>query len=577
MRGDSLLNVQGARFSFVLILKDSPGTLEIPMTASRSIWSSLGNPTYCRLWSALVVSGCCVSAHEMAATWAMNSLRAPTLWLSLMSSAGTFPFFFFTLPAGALADLADRRRLLRIFNGWLACSAGLMAFCAVLGGLTPGIILGGVFLLGTGFAFQAPVASASIPEIVGKEELPSAIALGGIQMNLSGIIGPALGGLLIPLLGVSGVFAVNAAAFVLVLIAVSTWKRKSVAVDVPLEGFFDSLAGAVRYMRYAPGVRIVLLRNLIFGVLIGATPALLPVLGLKTLHLDPLKFGLLYTSLGIGSLAGAIFILEPARKRLTPNQMTILGGIVLAAGYALMAVVREPQIFLLVAALAGAAWTVSASELWVAGQRVIPDWIRGRMNATHMMVSQGGLSLAGILWGVLATRLGPQWALLLASGLGIASALTARRWSIDFSTEINPEPDPLAEGDHGPYLPEPDDGPVTTTIEIEVAPDNQIRFFRIMKQIRLIFLRNGAFSARLDQDMANPNRFRLQAMVSSWAADQRLGQRITRDEHALWSELWSLHTGQESPMPKRYLGIQHWVPEESAKSRLKPASFDTDS
>ena len=98
-----------------------------------------------------------------------------------------------------------------------------------------------------------------------------------------------------------------------------------------------------------------------------------------------------------------------------------------------------------------------------------------------------------------------------------------------------------------------------------------------MKQIRLIFLRNGAFSARLDQDMANPNRFRLQATVSSFAADQRLGQRITRDEHALWSELWSLHTGQESPTPKRYLGIQHWIPEESARSRLKPASSDTES
>ena len=547
------------------------------MTAPRSTWSSLSNPTYCRLWLALVVSGCCVSAHEMAATWAMNSLRAPTLWLSLMSSAGTFPFFLFTLPAGALADLADRRRLLRIFNGWLACSAGLMALCAVVGGLTPGIILGGVFLLGSGFAFQAPVASAAIPEIVGKEELPSAIALGGIQMNLSGIIGPALGGLLIPLLGVSGVFAMNAAAFVLVLIAVTTWKRKTVALDMPLESFFDSLAGAVRYMRYAPGVRIVLLRNLIFGVLIGATPALMPVVGLKTLHLNPFEFGLLYTSLGIGSLAGAIFILEPARKRLTPNQMTVLSGVVLAAGYALMAVVREPQVFLLVAALAGVAWTVSASELWVAGQRVIPDWIRGRMNATHMMVSQGGLSLAGILWGVLATRLDPQWALLSASALGIAGALTAMRWSIDFSTEINPEPDPLASEHEDRYLPEPEDGPVTTTIEIEVTPDNQVRFFRIMKQIRLIFLRNGAFSARLDQDMANPNRFRLQAMVSSFAADQRLGQRITRDEHALWSELWSLHTGRESPTPKRYLGIQHWIPEESAMSRLKPVLSDTNS
>src|SRR6476660_6641935 len=225
------------------------------MTADTSIWSSLRNPTYRRLWSALVVSGCCVSAHEMAATWAMNSLGAPVLWLSLMSSAATLPFFLFTLPAGALADRADRRQLLRISSAWLACSAGLLACCAFLGGLTPAVILAGVFLLGTGFAFQAPVAASSIPEIVGKEQLPSASALGGIQMNLAGTIGPALGGLLIPLFGVSTVFAMNALAFVIVLLAVITWKRKSVALDTPLEGFLDSLAGAVRYMRYAPGVR----------------------------------------------------------------------------------------------------------------------------------------------------------------------------------------------------------------------------------------------------------------------------------------------------------------------------------
>ena len=132
--------------------------------------------------------------------------------------------------------------------------------------------------MGTGFAFQAPVASASIPEIVGKEQLPSAIALGGIQMNLAGIIGPALGGLLIPLFGVSTVFATNAFGFVLVLLAVITWKRKSIALDMPLEGFLDSLAGAVRYVRYAPGVRIVLLRNGIFGVLIEAIRHCYPLL-----------------------------------------------------------------------------------------------------------------------------------------------------------------------------------------------------------------------------------------------------------------------------------------------------------
>ena len=541
------------------------------MAADTSIWSSLGNRTYLRLWLALVVSGCCVSAHEMAATWAMNSLGAPTIWLSVMSSAGTLPFFLFTVPAGALADLADRRLLLRIFNCWLAGSAGLLAVCSFLGGLTPMVILTGVFLLGTGFAFQAPVASAAIPEIVGKEQLHSAIALGGIQMNLAGIVGPAIGGLLVPLVGVTSVFAMNALAFVLVLFAISNWKRKSEVLDTPLESFFDSLAGALRYMRHAPGVQIVLLRNFIFGVLIGAIPALIPVIGLKALHLDPLKLGFVFTSMGLGSLAGALFILEPARKKFTPNQMTLLSSIVLAASYSLMAIVRSPQVFFIVAALAGVAWTVSASELWVAGQRVIPDWIRGRMNATHMMVSQGGISLAGLVWGAMATTLGLEWALFSASALGIVGALTAKRWSIDFSAEIDLEPDPLTNELPYLYVPEADDGPITTAVEIEVAPENHLRFFRLMKKIRLIFLRNGAFSARLDQDMDNPNRFRLQAMYSSWAAVDRLDRRITRDEHAVWSELWTLHIGSHAPSPKRHLGIQHWIPEQSAMSRLKPA------
>jgi MFS family permease len=507
----------------------------------------------------------------MAATWAMNSLGASALGLSLMSSAATFPFFLFTLPAGALADLADRRRLLRFFNGWLACSAGFLAVCAYAGALTREVILAAVFLLGTGFAFQAPVAAASIPEIVGKEQLPSAIALGGIQMNLAGIIGPALGGLLIPLVGVSTIFTLNAAAFVLVLMAVITWKRTSVAVEAPLEGFFDSLTGAVRYMRYAPGVRIILLRNLIFGVLIGAIPALLPVVGLKVLHLDAVSLGLVFTSMGFGSLAGAVLILEPARKRLKPNQMTIVASVALTLAYALMATVRYPDTFFLVAAVAGAAWTISASELWVAGQRVIPDWIRGRMNATHMMVSQGGMAIAGLLWGALSARFNVDWALLSASLLGVGGTLTSKRWSIDFSAETNLEPDPLIDTYQAPYLPEADDGPITATIEIEIAPQNHVRFFRLMKQIRLIFLRNGAFNARLDQDIENPNRFRLQAMYSSWAALHRADQRFTRDENALWSELWTLHFGQESPRPKRHLGIQHWIPEESAISRLKPA------
>jgi hypothetical protein len=197
------------------------------------------------------------------------------------------------------------------------------------------------------------------------------------------------------------------------------------------------------------------------------------------------------------------------------------------------------------------------------------------MNATHMMVSQGGMSLAGLVWGALATTLGLDWALFSASALGIVGALTAKRWSIDFSSEINLEPDPLTNELPYSYVPGADDGPITTAIEIEVASENHIQFFRLMKKIRLIFLRNGAFSARLDQDMDNPNRFRLQAMYSTWAGVDRVDRRITRDEHAVWSELWTLHIGRDSPSPKRHLGIQHWIPEESAMSRLKPVATPT--
>ena len=502
----------------------------------------------------------------------MSSKGASALLLSMMSTASTLPFFLFTLPAGALGDLLDRRRLLQVFSCWLAASAGLLAICAFLNLLTPEIILGGVFLIGIGFAFQAPVSSAAIPEIVGKEELPSATVLGGVQMNLAGIIGPALGGLLVPLVGVSGVFSLNAAAFLIVLLAISSWPRKKSAFQGQLESFSDSVIGALRYMKYAPGVRVILLRNLLFGILIGATPALLPVVGLKELHFDSLHLGFVFTCMGIGSLTGAIVILEPARKRLKPNQMTLLTGLVLAVTYALMAVVRNPQIFLVVAAIAGAAWTISASELWVAGQRVIPDWIRGRLNATHMMVSQGGVSLAGILWGTIATVLDIKWALICASIMGIGSALAAKRLSIDFSEQMNLDPHPLPALGPLPFLPQPNDGPITTAMEIEVAPENHVRFFRVMMQLRLVFMRNGAFNARLDQDMTNPNRFRLYSMVKSWSEFQRLGQRITRDEHALWAELWTLHVGADMPTAKRYIGIQQWTAPDLLASRLKPIS-----
>ena len=263
-----------------------------------STWTALRNPVFRRLWLANVVSGTWVSAHDTAATWTMNTLSPSPFLLSLMASVASLPFFLFTLPAGALADLVDRRKLLCLMNLWLATGAAGLAVLGWLHLLNPYLILACVFFIGVGFAFNAPAFAAIVPQVVSDAELPSAVILGGLQLNISGILGPTLGGLLVPWLGPHFVFAVNAACFLVVILALLQWKRSAAQSRLPLEGFVDSFVTAIRYVRYAPGLRVVLARNALFALCISALPALMPVAGLKVLHLSASSLGLRCNKIG---------------------------------------------------------------------------------------------------------------------------------------------------------------------------------------------------------------------------------------------------------------------------------------
>src|ERR1700732_1354673 len=342
-----------------------------------STFAALRNPVYRKLWVAILLSGTCVAAQDTAAAWTMNMLGSSTFLLSLISTVASLPFFLFTLPAGALADMVNRRKLLCFMNLWLAGAAVLLAILSSFQLLNPYVLLFCVFLIGIGFAFHAPAWSAIVPDLVTDEELPSAATLGGLQLNVSGIIGPALGGVLLYFLGANWVFAVNALCFVVVIFALLQWKGSAAESELPSENFLESFATAVRYVRYSPAIQVVLARNVLFAFFISALPALIPVIGLKELRLQPCSLGLLFTSMGAGSVFSAVFVLPRARKRLSSNASTILANLLVAVVYLLMAFVRQPSIFMIVAALAGLGWTLGASELWVASQRAIPDWARG--------------------------------------------------------------------------------------------------------------------------------------------------------------------------------------------------------
>jgi len=238
------------------------------------------------------------------------------------------------------------------------------------------------------------------------------------------------------LAGANFVFALNATCFLLIVLALWQWKQPTVQVKLRSESFFESFRTVVHYVRCTPASQVVLARNFLFALFISAIPALIPVVGLKVLQLSSSNLGLLFTSMGAGSIFGAVFIFPWLRARSSPDSLTLSANLLIVMAYVLMALVRWTEAFFIVAALAGLGWTLSASELWVAAQRGVPSWARGRMNAAVMMISQGAMVLGGTIWGSIAAIAGATCALSGAAALFLLSLLLTGRLSINFTRNL---------------------------------------------------------------------------------------------------------------------------------------------
>jgi MFS family permease len=248
-----------------------------------------------------------------------------------MATATSTPLFLFTLPAGVVADAVNRRALIIGAVLWQGTCSALLAAGAWTKVISTHSVLGCIFALGIGLAFSGPVWAAIVPDVVSKDELASAVTLGGVQLNIAAIVGPPLGGFLLPFLGIPVLFLISALAFLVVALVLLQWKQRRTQSSGPCESVKESLINLLRHAHNSSRIKMILFRNFLFSLVISVVPSLLPVIAFQELQCSAAQLGLFFTSVGIGSLAGAPFVLPSLRQRMSPNSIILIAMAILVS------------------------------------------------------------------------------------------------------------------------------------------------------------------------------------------------------------------------------------------------------
>jgi MFS family permease len=382
-----------------------------------SAWSPLRQPIFRALWIAAAASNVGTLMQNVGAAWLMTTLAGSPLMVALVHTATSLPIFLLALPAGALADVVDRRRLLLFTQGWMLAAAAGLGVLTLLGATTPLVLLMLTFILGLGAAMNAPAWQAIVPELVPRPELPAAVVLNSVGFNMARGVGPALGGLVVAAAGAGVVFLLNAASFLGVIVVLFYWKRPSLKSSLPSERITGAIRTGMRYARQAPVLRAVLLRVGTFAFFATALLALLPLLARNKLGLGSTGYGGLLGAFGLGAIVGAA-ILPEIRRRISIELLAQVAAILFAGVVIAVAYLRNFSLVCGVMIVGGVAWLTLLSSFNTSIQVSVPSWVRGRALAFYLLVFFGSMAGGGVLWGTVAEFIGiPLTLLCTAAGL----------------------------------------------------------------------------------------------------------------------------------------------------------------
>lgn len=517
-----------------------------------STWAPLRVRAFRALWTAQLASMIGTWMQTVGAQWLLVTAPNAATLVALVQTAAMVPTLLLALPAGALADIVDRRRLLIGLQVFQLVVGAVLVTLTLVGRLGPAALLGLTFLLGCGQALTVPGYQALVQDLVPRTQLRSAAALNGVAMNLARAVGPALAGLLIARVGVAAVFALNAATFAAFALVLAGLPRGTTTTTMLPERFTGALIAGARYVRHAPPVRRMLLRILLFVAPGTALWALLPLVASQLLGLDATGYGLLLAALGIGAVTGAI-VLPNVTARVSASQLILTAGLVFAAATTVCALVPHATVVVLVLLPAGLAWLSMLATMSGTLQVFLPGWVRARGLAIYQMVFAGGQALAALVWGVLAELVGVVPTLLTAAALLALGALSVLAWPLHDTAGWDRDLAAYWPEPHLQLEPELENGPVTVVITYTVPPPRVPDFLAAMAPVRRMRLRTGAQSWTLHRDGAAPDHFIEIASYPTWAEHLRQHTgRLTGRDRALDETAATLADG-----PPR---VQHLFP-----------------
>lgn len=511
----------------------------------------LRGAVYRGLWLAWLVANLTMWTHDVAASWLMTQLTDSAVMVALVQTASTLPVFLLGIASGAMADIVDRRRWFAGTQAWVCVTATLLAVLASLDALNAPLLLVLTFVNGIGLAARWPVFAAIVPDVVPKAELPSALALGGISMNLSRVLGPVIAGGLLAASGPAVVFTLNAIFASVGFWLIWRWKSEPRASALPGERFVGAMRVGLQHVRQSPRMRVVIGRVFLFFLQASALLGLMPLVAQQSGG-GAAMYTAMMSCLGAGAIVAALQF-PRLRARYNRDQFVRYGTMIHAVLSTLIVSVPTPWIALPAMALLGAAWISTANTFVMSAQLALPNWVRARGMSIFQMALMGGTAIGAAFWGQVANLSTVPTAVVAAALSGVLLLFLTRRASVEWGGDEDLSPQPIKPVAGVNIAIQPDEGPVMVVVEYLIDPERATEFAAVMQISRQARLRQGALSWGLFRDTAVPGRYVEYFVDESWVEHQRRMERFTAADEGLRARRLAFHLLPDPPVVKRYV------------------------